>query len=240
MKMCDVHCHILPGVDDGANSIQTSREMLRLASDDGIRAIVCTPHYHLGRGTTSSQKDRAVFENLKRLARTEFPEIQIFLGQENYYTSETLEKLEQGELLTMGESDYVLLEFSHTVTFGHIRDAVYELYQCGYLPIIAHVERYNEIVGKPESVAELVKHGAYIQVNADSLSLGITNPVRRFVIKLLKQDLVHFIASDAHGTKSRVPQLSAAAKLVKSKLGEEKAREIFWENPRSIIKNIEI
>lgn len=240
MKACDIHCHILPGVDDGAEDIKQARKLLQLACDDGTKAIICTPHYHIGRVVTSVEQNTKAFEKLKILVAKEFPEIRVFLGQEIYYTHRTLEKLKRGELLTMCNSDYVLLEFSHMTDFEVIRDAVYELYDEGFLPIVAHVERYAQLAGKPELVSELIRHGAYIQVNASTVTAGLTNPLRKFAMKLLKNDDVHFIASDAHDEVRRRPELSKAAGIIAKKFGEEKAREIFWDNPKSIIKNEEI
>lgn len=240
MKMIDMHCHILPGVDDGARTISMSMEMIRQAYNDGIRAIVFTPHFHMRRGVAEASQIIRVFKKTREIAKSKFPKMQFFLGHEIYYTFETIEKLNKRELLSINGSKYVLLEFPEMVMYEHIRDAVSEMYQGGYVPIIAHVERYDEIVKNPNRVKELIKLGAYIQINADTITAGLLDPQRKFAMELLKNNEVHFVGSDAHETKERTPELSHAAKIIQKKFGDERAQKIFWNNPKLVIKNSEL
>ena len=203
MKLTDIHCHILPGIDDGAKSLKEAKQMLSLAQSDGIRNIICTPHYHIGRVKASAEDCMQAFEELTAYAGEKFPDLTLYLGQELYYYSETVEKLKNGELLTLADTDYILLEYSHTTQYEVIRDSINETYRAGFLPIIAHIERYPCLTGDIDKVKRLVRSGAYLQVNAETLLLPFTNSLRRFAVKLLKEDLVHFIASDAHSTQTR-------------------------------------
>ncbi len=239
MKLTDIHCHILPGIDDGAKNLKEAKEMLSLAQSDGIRNIICTPHYHIGRVKASAEDCMQAFEELTAYAEEKFPELTLYLGQEIYYYSETLEKLERGELLTLADTDYILLEYSHTTQYEEIRDSISDAYGAGFLPVIAHIERYP-CMADPDKVKRLVRSGAYIQVNAETLLLPFTNRLRRFAFKMIKEDLVHFIASDAHSAETRKPELSEAYRLVEKKFGSEIAERIFLENPQLLLENKEL
>lgn len=240
MDYIDIHCHILPGIDDGAADIQEMKEMLAIARADGIRKIICTPHYHIGHMKTEPEQIQEALKTIRETVNSDFPDMAVYPGQEIYYYSEALEKLEEGSLLTLAETDYVLLEYATSSQYEVIRDSISQLWGAGFLPVIAHAERYGCLFGNVNRIRELVRTGAYIQVNAESLQGFHTNPMRRFLMKLLKADLVHFIASDAHSVKSRKPKLSKAYEIVENKTDKDQAKRIFIENPELLLDNKEL
>lgn len=236
MEFADMHCHVLPGVDDGAKDMEETLNMLRIAYKDGIRQVIATPHYHIGRMKTRADEVRMCVDKLQKAAEVLFPGMHIYLGQEIYYYSDVIKDLKSGKALTMSDSRYVLLEYSTTVSFNEIRDSVYEMVTEGYIPIIAHVERYGSLYDSGDSIRKLIDEGAYIQVNADSIIKSGTT-AKKFIKILLKNRLIHFVGTDAHDTAKRMPCLAAAAKYVSRKTDEEYAGQIFYKNVHLIIQD---
>ena len=167
--MIDIHCHVLPEVDDGAKNIEQSLEMLRIAAKDGITDIIATPHFHYRRGHASPEEIRRKVQELNAASRKDGVNITVYPGNELYYTHELLEKVKAGEALTLADSDYVLLEFSPDVEKSKLQRAVYKFLGEGYYPIIAHMERYEAFRKDREFTYTIEEMGAYYQINAGSL-----------------------------------------------------------------------
>lgn len=233
----DIHSHILYGVDDGAQSFEESMEMLRLASRDGIRQIILTPHNKPMRHNASPEHMADMREQLQSQTKREGIDIALYLGNEIYYRSSLLDAVEEGEAVTMAGSVYVLIEYNPMENYAGIRNGMYEILSGGLIPVLAHVERYSCLQREPENVKELVDMGCCIQVNAGSIMGNSGLSTKLVVRKLLKQKLVHFVATDAHDTGRRRPCLSASAAYVAAKYGTEYQRELFYENPRHMIED---
>ncbi len=233
----DIHCHVLPNVDDGARDINQSIEMLRMMYDEGIRAAILTPHYHGGHMETDIGTVRSRFDELRRMASNfaELGQIKLYLGCEAYYYPSLPEWLAEGRISSMADSDYVLLEFGYTMDRRMIYEGVTAMVNAGYLPIIAHVERYEDIVADRNGADELISRGAYLQINSDAFRSGLKT--RSFIKKLLKSEKVHFIATDAHSTGRRAPRLAEAADYVRKHYGEDCCRRILADNPAKVINN---
>lgn len=233
----DIHSHILYGVDDGAQSFEESMEMLRLAFRDGIRQIILTPHNKPMRNNVIPEQMAEMRERLQNQAKKEGMEITLYLGNEIYYRSSLLEDVEEGKAVTMTGSAYTLIEYNPMEAYAGIRKGMYETLSGGLIPILAHVERYDCLMHETGYVKELVDMGCFIQVNAGSIMGEFGLSTRLMVRKLLKQRLVHFVATDAHNTGKRKPCLSASAEYVAAKYGTEYQRQLFYENPRHIIED---
>jgi len=242
MGYVEMHTHILPGIDDGADTPKTALKMVWQSYQQGVDTIILTPHYHPGRGFTASTamiKGKAA--RLREAAKNKISEdIRFYTGQEIYWDSNVVDKLNNGELLTMAESSYVLIEFSTGTPIGKVREAVNGLTVAGYLPIIAHIERYDSYVGRIDEVKELIHMGAYIQMNCESLVGGIFDSRAKFCKKLFEEQLVHFISSDSHDTKNRPPDIKNAVKILEKKQGWQWFQKVFFEHPKFLIKGIEI
>lgn len=231
----DIHTHILPGVDDGAESSGISIEMLKIAWKDGIRQIIFTPHNKPMRHNVSPQSIRKITEGLRQKAVELGMDFQFLQGNEFYYRSDLSEVLDNQKGCTMAGSSYVLIEFGPMDDFEYIRGGVYQMLSGGYRPIVAHVERYQCVLNKPGRVEELKEMGAYIQINAGSV-MGQYGPNAKHVTKkLLKQKLIHFVASDAHNMGKRSPKLSDCAAYISKKYGEDFMQKLFYENPKKLI-----
>lgn len=236
MGYIDIHSHILPAVDDGSQSMEESMEMLAIAAENGITEMILTPHNKAERRNVSVV---GIQKRLKAL-QTELDKrglpITLYSGTEIFYRNGVVELLEDGVVSTMAGSKYVLVEFQPMEDFSYIRAAVYELVSDGYIPILAHIERYECLVSKQERIKELIDRGALMQVNAATIVGKLGHKAKQQAKKLLKQRLVHFVATDAHDTGKRGPYLEECARYLNKKYGEEYTAQLLWENAWRMIK----
>lgn len=239
-NLIDIHSHILPGVDDGSDSFEKSMRMLKYAADDGISEIILTPHNKPGHRHVHFSKMTCEAEKLQELMAKESIEINLYLGSELYYRSGLLEEIENDMSATLAGSRYVLLEFNPLEDYDYIRNGCYSLLMGGYYPILAHAERYQNVCAKKRAIDELIEMGCYIQVNAGSVMGKAGRKTKRFTGDMLKRRQVHFIASDAHDLKKRVPCLSDCAKFIRKKYGEDYSEKLFCENPLCVIRDKDI
>ena len=219
-ELFDVHCHMVPGVDDGAADLEESLAMLKMQHEDGVRKIIITPHYRRRMFETPAKKVHEQFLKLQEAAKKDLQDI-----------------LEKRKYVTMAGSSYVLLEFSEGDSAQHIRERVYNVLSCGYEPIIAHVERYQATVKSVGFSSDLVDMGARLQVNVESILGKYTWGAKRYCRKLMKEDLLGFVGSDSHNTKTRIPNIGAGAAYVSKKMGEAYAERIFHDNPMEILRD---
>ena len=234
----DIHCHIVPGVDDGAKNLKMSVGMLQKEYDDGVRNIIATPHFRYDMFEPSLELVKKQFLRLRKAAAEIGDDgIQMYLGCELHSSMDMTECLKNGERLTMAGSRYVLTEFRTSDEKSYIRERLQALIRNGYYPIVAHVERYRSVLKSGvEFIDELRDMGAYIQMNADSIS-GVEGwGMKRFCKKVMKQDLLHFVGSDAHNTGDRKPQMGRCAQHMEKTMGREYADKILIRNPREIIE----
>ena len=233
----DIHCHIMPGVDDGSPDIATSLEMLRIADKNGITHLILTPHHKPMHHNVSPEHNVAYRKRLQEAAAEAGIKAKLFSGNEIYYSDETMEELESGKICSLAGSDYVLVEFHPTNPYKAIQNAAGRIQAAGFIPIIAHVERYSDIVSHPDRVSDLIQMGCFIQVNASSVMGKYGFGISHFTKKLLKERMVHFIASDAHDTGSRAPQLLDCRNYVERKFGQDYGKKLFFTNPANVIRN---
>lgn len=236
--MIDIHCHIIYDTDDGARDIQETMEMCEIAEQDGISTIIATPHYIHGEGNNEkvSEKIELLNEELKRNSRA----LRILQGNEIYLARNSYEHLLNNECFTLNNSRYALVEFSMAGVPLFIFDALYNLQIKGFVPIIAHPERNHRILQQPNIVYDFIKEGCLIQINSTSLTGFSGKEIQNFSKALLKNNMVHFVASDAHSTKRRKPILSKALTLVNSIGGSNLGQKLFYKNPLAVVENQEI
>ncbi len=233
----DIHCHILPLVDDGAKNVEQALEMIRMARKNGTRTIVFTPHYRGPFKKNTPQRLRQLFEGFQKYVAARYPDMRLYLGNEIYYERDVPELLSCGRILSLNGSDYALIEFRSNTLRSQIISAVSEVTSYGYIPVIAHVERYEISLKDRSLVDELLEMGALIQVNADSVMGARGFRTKRFCRKLLKSEKVHFIASDAHDPIRRPPLLRECFLYVHKKYGAAYAAKVFYHNAQAVIEN---
>ena len=231
----DIHNHILPGVDDGAGSIKEAADMCALAIEEGIKTIVVTPHYHPGRQAAGNDRRDSVLQQLEEEIEIRGLKLEIYRGNEIYYSAQAVEDLQAGKARTMGSSQYVLTEFSPGAEYSYIRMGLNHLIQEGYRPIIAHVERYKEVVCEKSRVYDLVEMGGYIQINAGGIMGMSGRKVKAFCNEMLKEELAHFVATDAHDLNNRAPRIKKCADYIIKKYGAAYAKRLFIDNPQKML-----
>ena len=212
--MVDIHTHVIPNVDDGSPSLSESINMIKHEISIGVDTIICTPHHIHKKYEKSVEEIKSQFELLKKEAEKENLPIKLYLGQEICYThrEDIIKMLKEGKLLTLNNTNRVLLEFSFTREPEDVLDVIYNFNVNGYAVIIAHVERYEWITY--QKVEDLRLEGAKIQINSNSY-LGMTSfKEKLFTKKLLKHGLVDYVASDTHSF--RPSTLDKAFKKIKN------------------------
>ena len=237
LESIDIHCHIMPGVDDGSPDTETSLRMLKIAADNKITKVILTPHHKPMHHNVSPKHNEAYRQKLGELALSKGIDIELYSGNEIYYSDETQADLENGLICPMAGSDYVLVEFHPTNPYKAIHNALYQVQGAGFIPIVAHVERYSDVVSHPAYVEDMIAQGCYIQVNANSVMGKYGFGIGHFTRKLIKNGLVHFVATDAHDTDRRAPQLLDCRRYVERKFGAGTADKLFYDNPMSVIHN---
>lgn len=233
----DIHSHLLPGIDDGARDFETSMEMFRIAGKNGIGAMILTPHYKPVHHNASPATIRRLISEMEEKLAEEKIDIRLYPGNEIYYHSEAVAQALEGGLCTLAGSSYVLVEFNPMDEFEYIRNGLYQFLSEGFRPVLAHVERYRCMTSKTDRTEELTGMGAYIQVNAGSIMGHYGLQTKGFARGLLKKDLVHFVATDAHDAKNRAPELEECARFLTKRFGEDYTRELLYENPMKIVRN---
>ncbi len=236
-KICDVHCHIIFGVDDGSKSPEQSKRMMKIAYDEGIREIIATPHYNPARWEFKTEEIKQQLQVLNAYAAETNSKMRIYSGSEIFFGEDTLRDLELGKIPTMADSRYILLEFMTGVAYEKIKAAVLQVNQCDRIPIIAHAERYDCLSADRKRISELIDIGAYIQINASSVTGDNGSRTKHMVRRLLRYQEVHFIATDAHRDDIRSPKIRECAEYVVKKHGKAYAERIFCDNPHCILEN---
>lgn len=231
----DLHCHIIPYVDDGAVNDEEAMAILQVQEEQGVRVICCTPHLRKGMFETPDDEIIRQFKALKQRAKEGGSDMLFALSREYHADALFEEKLENKEIICMGAGNYILTEFGHAHTMRQIQGTLDLITAGGYRPLIAHVERYPAVYGDEDKIIELREMGAKIQVNAGSILGRGGSKQQAWVKKLLKYRLVDVIASDAHGTDFRPPELSECAKYVEKKFGEAYSERLFHTNPLKIL-----
>ncbi|WMJ85809.1 CpsB/CapC family capsule biosynthesis tyrosine phosphatase [Anaerocolumna sp. MB42-C2] len=234
-EFIDIHTHILPGVDDGAENLVQTIEMLQQAKQQGIKTIIATPHYTCGGRNKPATTLLELQEQVQMEAARHDIEIQILPGNELYYSDGILKALETGEALTLAASRYVLVEFSPSEAYQTLYRGLGQLILAGYVPILAHVERYLCLNKKEERIKDVINLGACIQMNGASLLGGFFNREAAYNKKLVRAGLVHFIASDCHNTGHRPPLMKDIYKNLEKSFDASLLQRIFLENPMKIL-----
>lgn len=238
-KIVDLHCHILPYVDDGALRCEESDELLEMLFQQGVRVLCATPHLRKGLFETPDEEIQAQFADLLKRADRLGERMTLLLSREYHCDDLFRERLEAGNVLCMGAGNTVLMEFSSRHTFEDILSWVEGVRQRGYSPLIAHIERYPALNGSPEKVSALIQSGAKIQMNAGSI-LGREGFRQALWSKrLLKKSLVHVVASDSHDPELRPPELDACMKVLRKIVGSDDAMALLRDNPIKILSRIE-
>lgn len=235
--MVDIHCHIVPEVDDGAWDLDTSLEMARMAVRCGVKRIVATPHFQ---GVPEALEELPYivhqFQRLKSAVQREKLELELLPGVEVLCVPQTLELARMGQLPTLGSSRYVLTEFYFDASGEFMDSALRQMLACGYQPVVAHPERYSAVQRDLELARRWFEGGIVLQVNKGSVLGAFGRRAEEAAVRLLYRGNVHIIASDAHSPEMRTPDLSPVQEWAREHLGREYTKILLEDNPGRITR----
>lgn len=236
IALYDVHTHILPGVDDGSRDMEETKQMLQMEHQQGVMHVIATPHFAVGDQQASPEKLKSILEQVREAARQLDPEMTVDLGNELLNGPGMIQALQQGEALTIADTRYILVEFLPTDRYSVIYHALHDYIMEGYIPLVAHVERYEALVSDRSRMEELIRLGAYFQMNAESL-IGRRFSRRTAACRRLVEDgLIHMIGSDCHRSDRRVPLMQdALARLSREFRQSGSFQKLVQDNPQALL-----
>ena len=234
--MIDIHCHILPNLDDGSKSMAESIGMAKKAVQEGITTIIATPHHMNGSYENTKQTILDHVQALNDTLLQEMIPLTILPGQEVRVYGELLDDLEKGDILTLNDGgSYVFVEFPSGSVPRFTEKLLYDIQMSGLTPIIVHPERNQTLMENPDILYQLVKKGALTQVTAASLTGHFGKKIRKFTLDCIAANLTHFIASDAHNTHNRTFLMRDAYQAVREEFGQDLVF-LFRENAQLLVE----
>jgi protein-tyrosine phosphatase len=233
----DLHSHILPGVDDGAPDLETSLAMARMAVDDGIEVMACTPHFMPGLYDNEAQDIRYRVASLNDELIAHDINLALVVGGDAHIRPDFIECLRQDRILRLHDSRYVLFEPSHTTMPPRLEEFMFNILMAGYVPILTHPERFSWIEHNYPVFERLVQAGVWMQITAASITGRFGNRPHYWGQRMLAEGKVHILASDAHNLKSRPPLLTEAYEVAVSELGLDEAKALVLSRPQAVLAN---
>lgn len=234
----DIHTHVLPGVDHGAGDWDMSLEMLAESVASGVKAVIATPHYLPWKeGVTADIICERCGKAKERLRRVYGIKMDIYPGNEIYYSSETVKSLKSGKALTLAGSEYVLVEFGPEVSYQVLCSAASDLRFHGYIPVFAHIERY-QCLEQGDKLLQLKEMGVLFQVNMTSFQGGFFDGRTRRIKRWLKEQCIDFIASDMHDLTERPPMSVECLKWLQKTLDSGYQDKLLYGNAQDMILKI--
>ncbi len=237
-KIVDIHTHILPGVDDGAKTMEESLKIIEYLSKSGVTDIVLTSHYINNTKYNANEKNRKrIFKELKK--RLNNDEIKLYLGNEVYLCEDIINLLESKEIVTLNDTKYILIELPLTGYLNNLSNILCELTSYGFTPIIAHPERYHFLQKHNKRIRELLEFNCLLQCNVDSITGKYGKKAKKLMKWMLKHDLVQFVATDTHSV-GKNKKLEKSFKKLRKIVGEKEFIELTSTNPLNILKGKEV
>ena len=234
--MVDIHSHIIADIDDGSKDIEMTINMLKKAELSGTTDIIATPHFMRGRFEVEYNEVLKKVDELRELSRKNNIDINIYAGQEVYYSKNILEYYNDKLIGTINNTKYMLIELP-IVEFNidEVINVIYELQIRGITPIIAHPERYKQFIKKPSMINTLAKEGMLFQLNAGSITGSFGKEVKKTATKYLENNIYSFMGSDAHRDRGRDTDIKEALNIL-----ERSQRKEFINNGRLMLENEEV
>ena len=235
--MVDIHCHILPRFDDGSSSLDESLAMARMAVQSGVTDIVATPHFP-GQESSLRQIGKLLdrYEELSQAIAREGIPLTLHPGAEILCMADTVDLAARKLLPTIGDTPYFLTEFFFDEHYSFMDEMLQSLAKAGYIPVVAHPERYDAIQREPLILDRWFRRGYVLQLNKGSLLGAFGSRVRRTAHAIVDAGLAHVIASDAHSASHRTPHMGPLTDWLEHHLEPGYARILTEENPRRLIR----
>lgn len=241
-KYVDIHSHILYGIDDGSKSLKESIEILKQYAEMGFKYVTATPHYiENSKYMTDNEGKENILETLETELKFQNIDVKLFLGNEVFTNNNLTKLLKNNQIATLNGSKYLLIELPMQSKLKNITDIIYELRIKGITPIIAHPERYSYVQEDISYVNKLIEEGALLQANYGSIVGVYGEHVKKTIKKLLKEDVISFLATDIHFPNNKIYlNIDKARKKIIKIIGEKKAQELMIINPKKVLLDEEI
>lgn len=235
--MIDLHCHLLPGIDDGPKDLSTSLEMARIAVADGITTTFCTPHIYPGLYENTAPDIRQRVASLQLILQNQNIPLKLSFGADVHLVPGLLDGIRGGRVPTLGDSRYLLLEPSHHVCPPRFCESVFELIGAGYVPVITHPERLTWAHDHMDDFFALARSGAWMQVTAGALTGKFGARVQRLAERFVGDGWTAVLATDAHTTNRRAPLMREAFQRASELVGADEATRMVAGRPQLIVLN---
>ena len=240
--MIDIHSHILFGIDDGSKSFEESMNIIKKAVDANVTDIILTPHYMLGSDyVTNNVEKRKIISKLKREVKKQELPINLYLGNEVFVENDMDSLKNNGEITTLNNSKYLLFELPLNYVYNGIGDVLFELRCKGYIPVVAHPERYTFLKENPSLITELIDKGALFQSNIGSFLGTYGRHAKETAILFLKHHVITFMGSDIHhDTHDFYDRINECKDIMRKYVSEEEIDDLFNNNANKILNKEEI
>jgi protein-tyrosine phosphatase len=236
--MIDLHCHLLPAIDDGPTTLEVSLAMARCAVDDGITFTACTPHIYPGLYENNRDGIEAAVDAMRlALAEAGIP-LQLGTGADTHLAPDLIGGIRKGRVPTINGSRYLLLEPPHHVAPPRFDESVFNLMAAGVVPVITHPERLSWIETHYSVFADLVKQGAWMQLTSGSLTGRFGKRPKYWAERMLDEGLVHIIATDSHHIDKRPPLLAEGRDAAAARVGAQEATHMVLTRPQGILDDL--
>jgi len=236
--MIDLHCHMLPAIDDGPTDLETSLAMARMAVADGIQVTACTPHIYPGLYENDADGIRIAIARFRNRLHSEAIPLRLVTGADVHMTPDLVEGLNSRRIPTLAGSRYFLFEPPHHVAPPRLDQMVFDLMAAGYVPVITHPERLSWVETHYKDFIALARKGAWLQLTAGALTGGYGRRPRYWAERFLDEGWVHILASDAHHDRRRPPLLADARAAAARRLGDVEATHLVVTRPQGILDNL--
>ncbi len=237
-SMIDLHCHMLPGIDDGAPDLATALAMARIAVADGIHTVACTPHIYPGLYENDAAGIRRAIADFRVALAEAGIALTLVEGADTHMAPDLVQNLKAGRVPTLAGSRYFLYEPPHHVAPPRLEEQVFALLANGYVPVITHPERLTWIESHYAIFLRLAKAGAWLQLTAGAVTGRFGKRPQYWSQKLMDEGPVHLIASDAHSAGRRSPVMSEARERASRQLGEAESWALVRDRPQAILDDL--
>lgn len=240
--MIDIHSHILPNVDDGSRSLEESIKIIKQAVSNGVTDIIVTPHFILGSSYNKEKKDnKKLLAELEDKVESENIDVNLYLGNEIFVDIEMVSFLIKKKIASLNDTRYVLFELPMNNEYKNIRKTLFDLQRAGFVPVIAHPERYKIIKENPKLIEEWIEAGAVFQGNIGSLLGRYGKEAKATLEILLRHEAITFLASDTHHNSDIFYQdLPKVKKILKKIISDDYIEELLTVNSRKVLSNEKI
>lgn len=238
--MIDLHCHLLPGIDDGAGDLQISLEMARIAAREGITIVACTPHIQPGVFDNDPATIRIEVKKLQHALDEAGIALRLVVGSDAHIRPDFVSAIQLGKILTINDTRYVLFEPTHHVAPPRMDHLLFDVMVAGYVPIVTHPERLTWISAHYDMFKRLSRSGVWMQITAGSLLGNFGRSPQKWAERMLGDGIVHILATDAHSARRRSPVMGDAIRIAERIVGAEESRHLVLTRPLAVIQNSDV